>query len=128
MLTSHGTLNINGGTVDLKTVNNSGGAFNFTAGSLSYLGNLTVGTGGLLGTNLILNADRQLTLSGRRIDQHANRHGQLQHYQHQRQQRLAGQRRELQWLQSPRHSQCWLQHCHTQQRGVCQVGCAHRAR
>ena len=62
--TNHGTFNINGGSADLKTLNNSGGTINFTAGSLSYLGNLTVGTGGLLGSNLILNADRQLTLSG----------------------------------------------------------------
>src|SRR4029077_6351976 len=47
LLTNHGTLNINGGSADLKTLNNSGGTFNFTAGSLSYLGHLTVGTGGL---------------------------------------------------------------------------------
>ena len=58
-----GTLTINGGAVDL-------GAFapgvnvNLMAGSLSFTGNLTVGTGGLLGSNLILNADRQLALSG----------------------------------------------------------------
>ena len=32
LLTNHGTLNINGGTVDLKTLNNSGGTINFTAG------------------------------------------------------------------------------------------------
>jgi hypothetical protein len=63
-LSATGTLNINGGTVDLKTLSNSGGTINFTAGSLSYGGDLTVGTGGLLGTNLTLNSDRSLTLTG----------------------------------------------------------------
>ena len=43
-------------------VNN--GVFDFIAGSLSYSGNLVVGTGGLLGANLTLNSDRQLSLTG----------------------------------------------------------------
>jgi hypothetical protein len=59
-----GTININGGTVDLKSLNYQGGTINFTAGSLSFLGNLTVGTSGLLGSNLLLNGNQQLTLSG----------------------------------------------------------------
>ena len=48
----------------MKTLLQNGGSINFTAGSLSYFGNLTVGTGGLLGTNLTLESNRQLTLSG----------------------------------------------------------------
>jgi hypothetical protein len=57
-------LNINGGTAHLGTLADQGGVINFTAGELSYLGDLIVGTGGLLGNNLILNADRRLSLSG----------------------------------------------------------------
>ena len=57
------TLNINGGTVDLKTLNYNGGTINFSSGALSYLGNLTVGIGGLLGSDLSLGT-RQVTLSG----------------------------------------------------------------
>ena len=48
--------------LDPKTLNNSGGTINFTAGSLSYLGNLTVGTAGLL-EQPNFNADRQLKRS-----------------------------------------------------------------
>ena len=64
VLNATGTININGGTVDLKTLTVNGGTINFIAGSLSYLGNLTVGAGGPLGTNLALDGNQQLTLSG----------------------------------------------------------------
>ncbi|MEX2309562.1 MAG: hypothetical protein WD738_18315 [Pirellulales bacterium] len=57
-------INIDGGTVDLQVLTNNGGTINFAAGSLSYIGDLTVGAGGLLGSNLTLAANRQLTLSG----------------------------------------------------------------
>jgi hypothetical protein len=57
-------LNISGGYADLKTLTYNGGLVNFTAGSLSYLGNLEVGVGGLLGTDVTLGASQQLTLSG----------------------------------------------------------------
>jgi hypothetical protein len=63
-LNATGTINIDGGTVDLKTLNDNGGTINFIAGSLSYIGNLTVGSGGLLGTNLTLASNHALTLSG----------------------------------------------------------------
>jgi hypothetical protein len=59
-----GTLTIDGGLVTLNTLNVLGGGVNFVAGALSYVGNLTVGTGGLLGSNLTLNSNRTLALSG----------------------------------------------------------------
>jgi hypothetical protein len=59
-----GPLNIAGGTADLKTLTVSGGVITFSSGSLTYIGNLTVGAGGLLGSDLTLESDRQLTLSG----------------------------------------------------------------
>jgi hypothetical protein len=58
------TLTINGGTVAFKSYNPNGTNLSFVAGALSYSGNLLVGTGGLLGTNLTLNSSRQLTLTG----------------------------------------------------------------
>ena len=63
-LNATGTININGGTVNLQTLVNNGGKINFNSGSLSYIGNLTIGSGGLLGTNLTLDDTQQLTLSG----------------------------------------------------------------
>ena len=64
-LNARGTLNIDGGIVDLKTINDNGGTINFYAGSLSFLGNLTIGTGGLLGDgDLTLGSHDQLILSG----------------------------------------------------------------
>jgi fibronectin-binding autotransporter adhesin len=57
-------LNVNGGYADLKTLNYNGGTINFTAGSLSYLGNLQVAVGGPLGSDLSIGATKQLTLSG----------------------------------------------------------------
>jgi fibronectin-binding autotransporter adhesin len=59
-----GTVNINNGTVDLRNLNDSGGTINFNDGSLSYNGTLTVGSGGLLGENLTLESNRQLTVNG----------------------------------------------------------------
>ena len=63
-LNATGTININGGTVNLQTLVNNGGRINFNSGSLSFLGSLTVGAGGLLGTNLALDDTQQLTLNG----------------------------------------------------------------
>ena len=64
ILNATGTINIDGGTADLKTLTNNGGIINFTAGALSFLGNLTVGSGGVLGANLTLDSNQLLTLSG----------------------------------------------------------------
>ena len=64
ILNTSGKINIDGGIVDLATLDNQGGKINFTAGSLRFLGNLTVGTNGSLGNNLTLHGDQQLTLSG----------------------------------------------------------------
>ena len=50
--------------MNLQTLVNNGGKINFNSGSLSYLGNLTIGAGGLLGTSLLLDDTQQLTLSG----------------------------------------------------------------
>jgi hypothetical protein len=71
-----GRIVINGGTVDLKKLERLGGYIQFVSGSLSYIGDLTVGPGGLLadevaGYNLDL-AGRQLTLSGVTIVEQAN--------------------------------------------------------
>jgi hypothetical protein len=68
-INSTGTVNIgsgsNSGTLNvLGSLVMNGGTLNFNAGSLSYIGNLTVGAGGLLGSDLTLAANRQLTLSG----------------------------------------------------------------
>ena len=57
-------LNINGGFVDLKTLTYNGGTVNFSAGSLSILGNLQVGVSGVLGSDVTLGASQQLNLSG----------------------------------------------------------------
>src|SRR5262249_31116092 len=59
-----GIININGGTADLKTLNYVGGTINFTAGALSYIGDLFVGSGGVLGADLSVSSNRILTLSG----------------------------------------------------------------
>jgi fibronectin-binding autotransporter adhesin len=64
VLNATGTINIEGGTIDLKALTDNGGTINFASGTLSYLGNLTVGTGGVLGTNLTIDSNKQLTLSG----------------------------------------------------------------
>ena len=59
------TLHIKGGgTADFKSFDINGTSIDFVAGSLSYAGNLRVGTGGPLGADFILHADRQLTLTG----------------------------------------------------------------
>lgn len=55
-----GTINIAGGVLTLNGALSFAGTMNFTAGTLSYLDNLTVGTGGLLGTSLNLDSARTL--------------------------------------------------------------------
>jgi hypothetical protein len=59
-----GTLNINGGSVDLKALTNTGGTVNLVTGSLSYVGNLTVGSGGLLGADPNIATNQSVTLTG----------------------------------------------------------------
>lgn len=61
---SGSVVNINGGVVDLKSLTYNGGTFNFSAGSLSFIGNMTVGVNGMLGTDLTLTSSRVLTLTG----------------------------------------------------------------
>jgi hypothetical protein len=63
-LNATGRINIDGGVADLKTLNQNGGKINLNSGSLSYLGHLTVGLNGLLGTNLTLGPQTSLSLSG----------------------------------------------------------------
>lgn len=59
-----GVVNVLGGAFVSGGGITNNGTFNFNSGSVGYAGNLTVGTGGLLGDNLTLASDRQLTLSG----------------------------------------------------------------
>jgi hypothetical protein len=56
----------NGGTADFQTqsFNVAFSLVNFVSGSLSYVGNLLIGTGGPLGANLTLDSTRQLALTG----------------------------------------------------------------
>ena len=63
-LFSTGTITIDGGTVNLAgPLQRNGGVVNFNTGALSIIDNFTVGTGGLLGTNLTLDATRHFTTS-----------------------------------------------------------------
>ena len=64
ILNATGTINISGGTADLKTLVRNGGTVNFSSGSLSFIGSFNVGVGGLLGQSLILNSSKVLTLTG----------------------------------------------------------------
>ncbi|MCC7083947.1 MAG: hypothetical protein IT427_02945 [Pirellulales bacterium] len=64
VLNDTGTINIDGGIVNLRTLTQSGGTINFNSGSLAYTGSLTIGAGGLLGTNLTMTNDHSLTLVG----------------------------------------------------------------
>jgi T5SS/PEP-CTERM-associated repeat protein len=63
-LRTTGTVNIDGGFANLGPLNMQGGTLNFISGSLSYGGDLTIGTGGLFGTDLALSATKQLALTG----------------------------------------------------------------
>ncbi len=64
-LNATGSLNINGGSVALNgPIVRNGGTINFNSGSLSFIGHLTVGAGGLLGSDLTLNSNRTLALVG----------------------------------------------------------------
>ncbi len=61
-LNTNGTINLDGGTVDLRgPLNRSGGVMNFNRGALKIIDPLTVGTGGLLGTSLTLDSTRSFT-------------------------------------------------------------------
>jgi T5SS/PEP-CTERM-associated repeat protein len=65
ILNATGTINIDGGFANLGLLNRQGGALNFLAGSLDYDGDLTVGSGGLLGNgSLTLESNRHLALTG----------------------------------------------------------------
>jgi hypothetical protein len=58
-----GTLNVTGGRAAIGTLNQQGGTLNFSSGALGYKGSLTVGAGGLFGTNLTLSSNRALALT-----------------------------------------------------------------
>jgi hypothetical protein len=64
VLEPSGVVTIDGGSVEMNTLTNNGGTVNFLAGSLRYVGDLVVGTGGLLGDNLTLDTNHELTLTG----------------------------------------------------------------
>ncbi len=67
-LNATGTVNVGGGTATFGGLfTNNGGAVTFTSGALAFTNtgvNLTIGTGGLLGTDLTLLSNRQLTIGG----------------------------------------------------------------
>jgi len=64
MLNDTSVVNITDGIAVLGNLVANGGAVNFNSGSLSYGGDLTVGSGGLLGSDLVLASNRTLSLSG----------------------------------------------------------------
>jgi fibronectin-binding autotransporter adhesin len=64
LLNPTGTLNINGGRVAVGTIDQEGGNLIFSSGKFGYSGDLTVGAGGLLGTNLTLSSNRALANDG----------------------------------------------------------------
>jgi fibronectin-binding autotransporter adhesin len=64
VLNATGTINIDGGTADLKLLFNNGGTLNFTAGALSLAGGLIVGPSGVFDTDLTLDTNKQLTVDG----------------------------------------------------------------
>ena len=63
-LNATGTLNINGGNADLKTLTNNGGIVNLVTGALSFIGDLTAGNGGLLGSDPTITTNQTVTLTG----------------------------------------------------------------
>jgi hypothetical protein len=64
-LAKTGMLTINsGGSANLQTLNWTGGSIDFQGGTLSYLGDLTLQPGGVLGSFLTLGSTQSLTLSG----------------------------------------------------------------
>ena len=59
------TINIDGGTLNFAgPLIRNGGVFNFNTGALSIVDAFTVGTGGLLGTNVTFDTTRQFATSG----------------------------------------------------------------
>jgi hypothetical protein len=54
----------NGGTADFRSFNINGSKVEFDSGTLSYAGNLLVGTNGVLGGSVTLDATRHLSLTG----------------------------------------------------------------
>ena len=59
-----GALTINGGAVDLSTFAAGVSHVNLNAGSLSMTGDITVGSGSLLGQSVAINITQSLTISG----------------------------------------------------------------
>jgi hypothetical protein len=57
-------INIDDATVDLATLDNQGGHVNLVSGRLSFIGDLSVGTDGVLGKNVTLEGGQHVTLSG----------------------------------------------------------------
>ena len=61
-----GTVNINGGTLSANTLSVTGGALNFNSGTLNLTGSgtqLTIGSGGLFGSTLVLDGTRQVNVT-----------------------------------------------------------------
>ncbi len=62
------TFVINGGTFSAGSVSLNGGSFDFTSGQLNLTNSdLVIGTGGLLGNNVTLDATRQISVSGNAV-------------------------------------------------------------
>ena len=63
-LNTTAAINIDGGTLNLRgPLIRNGGVLNFTSGALSIVDDFTVGSGGLLGVNVNLDATRRFTTS-----------------------------------------------------------------
>src|SRR5205085_11318256 len=63
-LNATGTINIDGGTVNLASpLVRHGGTLNFNSGALSIVDNFTAGTGGLLGADVTFDSTRSFTTS-----------------------------------------------------------------
>src|SRR5439155_22809371 len=63
-INSGSTINITDSTANLNSLTFNGGMINFNSGVLSFSGNLAVGLGGLLGSNVTLDFSKSLTLTG----------------------------------------------------------------
>jgi hypothetical protein len=65
LLNSNGTINIDGGILNLAgPLIRNGGVLNFNTGALSIVDAFNVGTGGLFGTNVTFDTTRQFATSG----------------------------------------------------------------
>ncbi len=64
ILWSPGTVNMNGGTLNIETLTFAGGVFNFNAGTLDFTAYLVLGAAGPLGSSYALNSQQNLGVAG----------------------------------------------------------------